>query len=173
MQRAGSGFNGGEGEQAGKGQRRDQTIGGRIGEAETGIVRRQRVRLVQFRHLRGHREAFIKRKVSVLLAEQHFITSLGVTGGGIADGARLIERGTGGDLRQFGQNILTQRHGDSLSDVGGNMLSDQLNGTQRIPVRRLDRVHLKRNIGGAGQHAVLRQGGNNMLRIANVGIQLL
>ncbi len=96
-----------------------------------------------------------------------------MTGGGIADGARLIERGTGGDLRQFGQNILTQRHGDSLSDVGGNMLSDQLNGTQRIPVRRLDRVHLKRNIGGAGQHAVLRQGGNNMLRIANVGIQLL
>lgn len=48
MQRAGSGFNGGEGEQAGKGQRRDQTIGGRIGEAETGIVRRKRVRLVQF-----------------------------------------------------------------------------------------------------------------------------
>ena len=36
-----------------------------------------------------------------------------------------------------------------------------------------DHLHLKRNIGGAGQHAVLRQGGNNMLRIANVGIQLL
>lgn len=118
MQRAGSRFDGGESEQAGKGQRRNQTIGGRIGEAKTGIVRRQRVCLVQFRHLRGHREAFIKRKVSVLLAEQHFITSLGVTGGGIAYGARLIEWGTGGDLRQFGQNILTQRHGDSLSDVG-------------------------------------------------------
>jgi hypothetical protein len=52
-------------------------------------VRRQRVRLVQFRHLRGHGEAFIKRKVLVLLAEQHFITALGVTGGGVADGARL------------------------------------------------------------------------------------
>jgi hypothetical protein len=89
------GFDRGEGQQAGKGQRRDQTIGGRVGKAETGIVRRQRVRLVQFRHLRGHGEAFIKRKVSVLLAEQHFITSLGVTGGGVADGARLIERGTG------------------------------------------------------------------------------
>jgi hypothetical protein len=30
-------------------------------------VRRQRVRLVQFRHLRGHGEAFIKKSVSCWL----------------------------------------------------------------------------------------------------------
>ncbi len=68
--------------------------------------RRQRVRLVQFATFAATAKRSTQRKVSVLLAEQHFITSLGVTGGGIArDGARLIERGTGGNLRQFGQNI--------------------------------------------------------------------
>lgn len=75
MQRGGGRFDRSEGQQAGKGQRRNQTVRGRVGKAEAGIVRRQRVRTVQFRHLRGHGEAFIKRKVSILLAEQHFITS--------------------------------------------------------------------------------------------------
>jgi hypothetical protein len=95
-----------------------------------------------------------------------------VTGGGVADGARLIERGTGGDLRQFGQNILTQRHGDSLSDVGGNMLSDQLNGTQRIGAKaRPSAPETKYRWRGPAR--CLAPGGDNMLRIADVGIQLL
>jgi hypothetical protein len=43
---------------------------------------------MQLRHPRGHGKAFIERKVVILLAKQRFITSLGVAGGGVADGAR-------------------------------------------------------------------------------------
>jgi len=39
-------------------------------------------------------------------------------------------------------------------------------------MRRFNRMHLKRNVGGARQHRILRQRGEHRLRCADVGIEL-
>jgi hypothetical protein len=52
------------------------------------------------------------------------------------------------------------------------MLSDQLNGTQRVAVRGFNGVHLKRNIGYPPQDAIARQRSGDVLRVANVGVKL-
>jgi hypothetical protein len=52
------------------------------------------------------------------------------------------------------------------------MLSDQLNGTQRVAVRGFNGVHLKRNIGYPPQDAIAGQRSGDVLRVANVRVKL-
>lgn len=52
------------------------------------------------------------------------------------------------------------------------MLSDQLKGTQRVPVRWFNGVHLKRNIGHPPQHAIARQRGGDVRGVADVSVKL-
>lgn len=52
------------------------------------------------------------------------------------------------------------------------MLSDQLNRTQRVAMRRFNGVDLERNIGHPRQHAILRQRSLHLFDITDVRIQL-